>query len=614
MSSQISPKLPPSPTTSQPTQVVGAQPLTGSNDPTVKITTDVAAADSTAKTTNDVATVIVNKPPITPVLKKRKIIPFSQKLSECWKRIKSFFKQCWDSDATSYDTPKEGFVTEPVPMKRFDPFELWPMANKPAAVENTTKKSYSPPVVLDTPAKFRNELPSKLTDLAKALNSKKATANTGILSKPRPQPNITGANCYMNASLQALENCYLQYDLNCQQLIGQDLTMLPNETLKQFEKRVLHTWAPLEDSEDVDVTQLQEKVQALKTDLSQVNAPLERRTINRKIATLEDAIFQIENQSLADYNDRVIFKWSYLLILQAKKFGSSDQVETALSRHHNASFMLNVPYMKFSERNAQLDASLYYMLWHERLGLGINQSSSREAKKADGEIFLSDYVNLDRFAPIKISLRTQGVSVGSVVEAIENHFSEQFQNSSTKLKLETDLTSKQKELKDAYNPFKVLDLEKEIKKIKKEQEDLGYWKPEDNLTFDDWTSNKLLTESPPQFLQIALDRFYADISSDQSTQKKIRDLIPFDTNSNAKFTDPYDLSKYFAPEVLPEGGAKYELIGISQHRGSGIGGGHYVAYVKRGQEWFCANDSSISSVDVKNVPFDDCSVLSYRRL
>lgn len=579
------------------------------------------ATDATVKTTNDVATAVVNKPLVTPILKKRKIVPFSQKLSEFWNRIVNFFKRCWDSDVSTYDTPSRDFVTEAMPMKRFDPFDLWPSANKPAVVIDSTptSKSYSPPVAVDTPAKFRNELPGKLTELAKALNSQKATANKDFLLKPRGQANITGANCYMNASLQPLENCYLQYDVNCQQLIDKDLTILPNETLKQFEKRILHTWAPIEDSEDVDVNQLKAEVQGFKTSLSQLNAeqPIERRKINRSIERLENIIFRIEDQDEVDYNNRVIFKWSYLLILQAKKYGDLDQVEKALRRHHNATFMQNVPYMQFHERNAQLDASLYLMLWHERLGLGIYQSSSNESKKLDGESYLSASAPVDKMGIIKINLRNdQGVQAGSVVESIENYFSDQINNSIPKQILEANLISKNKQLEEtsSINILKVNGLEKEIENIKKNLRNLSNWRPEDNLTFEDWTCKRLLIESPPQFLQIALDRFYAESNHPSSPRIKIKEKILFDLNSNDKFTDPFDFSKYFDPEVIPDGGAKYELIGISQHRGSSINGGHYVSYVKKGQQWFCANDSSISSVAVASVPFDDCSVLSYRRL
>ena len=40
----------------------------------------------------------------------------------------------------------------------------------------------------------------------------------------------------------------------------------------------------------------------------------------------------------------------------------------------------------------------------------------------------------------------------------------------------------------------------------------------------------------------------------------------------------------------------YELVGAIVHKGDGIDGGHYVALVKRGNKWYCTNDSNVSEV------------------
>jgi ubiquitin C-terminal hydrolase len=42
----------------------------------------------------------------------------------------------------------------------------------------------------------------------------------------------------------------------------------------------------------------------------------------------------------------------------------------------------------------------------------------------------------------------------------------------------------------------------------------------------------------------------------------------------------------------------YHLHAIGCHSGS-LSGGHYIAYTKHGNNWYCCNDSSVSRVDRK---------------
>lgn len=593
--------------------------------------------DPTIDATKKVAEPVIQKPSVTPKppVRERKVKSFS--IGKVWERFCRLFKNALkSSDATTFETSLAPFVTEVTPVKRFDPLDLWP---KSPVTSKAPVKTNSPPVVRETPAKFRNELPGSLNDLAKALNRAKATAKPQGAYKPKPQVNITGNNCYMNSSLQLLQNSRMQYDEACKELIKQDLTIRPNETLKEFEKRVLHTWAPINDADDVDLVQLRGEIQTLEAELAEVGiGPLETRDIKERLGVCRFKLNAIENQDIAKYNDKVLFKLSFLLLLQAKAYGSSTQVTEALKKHHQAVFMLDDPYMSFDERRHQLDSALYHNLWHETLGFASYLTTFKDAIQDNGEAYISDHAAVEKSPIIKFNIRNEkGVNAKSLLEGIDRYFTDSIQNSTEKQRLEESLAAKRKELEDtpALNLVKCNNLKAEIKnlemayvniaggEVKRPNGTVGVvsaesWKPREDeaLTFDDWTNNRLFIDPPPPFLEIALDRFYADRNG--VNQKKIADKLPLDRDADGKatgdFTDPLDLSKYFAPEVIQEDGAKYELIGVSQHLGSGINGGHYVAYVKSGDQWFYTSDSTVKACKIAEVPFGNASVLSFRRI
>ncbi len=588
-------------------------------------------------TVKEVATPLMNKTPdvAKPAERQRKVKPFS--LGKLWERFCRLFKNAMkSSDDTTLETSLAPFVTEVTPVKRFDPLDLWPKAPVKAAAES---RPTAPARVTETPDKYRNELPAGLNDMAKDLARAKATARPAGVYKPKPQANITGANCYMNSSLQLIQNSRMQYDDALKELVKQDLTMRPNETLKAFEKRALHTWAPIQDGDDVNTEQLRAEIQGLEDELAQApnDQPLEIRRIKEQIEVRKFELNAILNQDASRFNDRVLFKLSFLLLLQAKAYGSSNQVTEALKNHHKAVFMLDDPYMAFHERRQQLDSALYHNLWHETLGFASYATTFKEAATADGEVYISNHAAVERNPIIKFNLRDEkGVNARSLTEGLDRYFSDTVQNSVQKQKLETILAAKRQELAStSANAVKSNNLKAEIKNLERDYINIAggeitrpngttarvaadVWKPNDNddLAFEDWSNQRLLLDKPPQFLEIAVDRFYADRTG--ANQKKIQDKLAFNKDASGKavgsFTEPVDLSKYFAPEALDENGAKYELIGVSQHQGTSLNGGHYVAYVKSGDQWFCTSDSSVYSYDVTKVPFDSCSVLSYRRV
>jgi len=64
------------------------------------------------------------------------------------------------------------------------------------------------------------------------------------------------------------------------------------------------------------------------------------------------------------------------------------------------------------------------------------------------------------------------------------------------------------------------------------------------------------------------------------------------------------------PMQVPE--VPMELYGVVQHEGS-FEGGHYVAFVKLGDEWFKMNDSVVICVDEEQVLHAEAFMLFYRK-
>jgi hypothetical protein len=106
--------------------------------------------------------------------------------------------------------------------------------------------------------------------------------------------------------------------------------------------------------------------------------------------------------------------------------------------------------------------------------------------------------------------------------------------------------------------------------------------------------------SVPPVLALHLKRFQYDAGY-------FRDKI----DAAVQFNEFLDMS----PHVMgPQKGEplKYELFGVSNHIGFGIGGGHYTAYAKVADKWALYNDSSVSECTIDSVCTDEAYVLFYR--
>lgn len=111
------------------------------------------------------------------------------------------------------------------------------------------------------------------------------------------------------------------------------------------------------------------------------------------------------------------------------------------------------------------------------------------------------------------------------------------------------------------------------------------------------TKKLSLLRPTPNVLIIQLKRF----KTGQSMFSKIK--------KHVKFSEFLDIEKYCEGE---DGTTIYELSSVIVHHGS-FGGGHYVSYCKKNNDWFLCNDTSIYKVTLETVLNTQAYVLVYQK-
>lgn len=117
----------------------------------------------------------------------------------------------------------------------------------------------------------------------------------------------------------------------------------------------------------------------------------------------------------------------------------------------------------------------------------------------------------------------------------------------------------------------------------------------------------------PPVLVFHLKRFSYEVGQWATHREKLDDYVDF----------PYeiDMRPYVLGAAAPEeGGAApdqapmlYELIAVCNHMGH-LGFGHYTAYTKRGKNWYCCDDSSVTRVRKERIKTAMAYVLFYARV
>ena len=111
----------------------------------------------------------------------------------------------------------------------------------------------------------------------------------------------------------------------------------------------------------------------------------------------------------------------------------------------------------------------------------------------------------------------------------------------------------------------------------------------------------------PPILVFHLKRFSYEVGQWSTQRDKLDDYVDFPDTIDVR---PYVLSKSTEEDGEP---MMYELIAVCNHMGN-LGFGHYTAYTKRGNQWYCCNDSTVSKVPASSIKSASAYVLFYRKV
>lgn len=619
--------------------------------------------------------ILVTPPPVVKATRFRaKHMAITAAFKHFFRAIARVFKSSDDFTTTSSSMEEiSNLVKGKRPQAR--PLDLWP--GKPVTPTPPPLRDRdlipSAPAKIKTPEEIhqgritnRLDTRTKLQVFAKKMAAA-AAASEGVVAfdqRPLGQVNI-GNSCYMNSALQCLESAYLPFDQDLQGLITSDLTLPEGGSLAELERDKLYKWAPIKDFASLDVDALKRQADAIvipTTTVEGEEALYARRLLGEQKVRLNREHFEAnklrelpknlaearteydtalsefsalgllektprtddEKRAYARLNqavkrisylqldrlareDRILFKWSYLLLLQAKKFGKPNEIREALILHRNTSFGIERDLdLRYEALTAQHDPNAYFVMWHDMLGVTSDQVLYQQANLEGSTLLHGDFTYSSGHI----------LSLGNLKDAFLDNVKDYFDESLRPTKEKEDIAKKIADKKAELESIGLLNvvarhnLDRDIKALE------GYltrldtqdnsWRAPGRDPIENYDNHKRYIDAPPEVINIQTKRW------DQQGRKITKDY-PFDA-SNGSYTAPLDLTPYFKPELLQGHKAEYDLTAINVHLGgSDPASGHYKAYVRRGDKWYEANDSTVTPITVDKVPFKQAYFLSYRK-
>lgn len=87
-------------------------------------------------------------------------------------------------------------------------------------------------------------------------------------------------------------------------------------------------------------------------------------------------------------------------------------------------------------------------------------------------------------------------------------------------------------------------------------------------------------------------------------------------NKNGTYVSEKVFTKINIPEILQDGDVTYCLKGVAKHSGATVNSGHYTAYTRFAEDWYCISDSSVNKVSGKSFLENDTNsrILFYEKV
>lgn len=423
--------------------------------------------------------------------------------------------------------------------------------------------------------------------------------------------NFNGANCYMNAAIQGLEINLLN-DKKFHNLLNQKLEKAPEETLTEFEERVLKDWAPLQPG---------------------------------------------KKESQDNFEDRILFKWSFLQLIQAKKSGASkSEVTEALKIHHKVCFGLRLHPDFLSGPMSQKDSGEYLGMWCDVLEWHPFIKYDKTRGEKDGVVYKQakklEVLNILRL-PINIKIKRKELKkiqkqIKEFSEKKDAEIAEIKKNADEEIAKARENMPAKKTEKD-QSPAQVKKLEAKRKAIKKSISNLEKAKQSKIAKLEkakiQFADNKREKAEKNAVLDGAkiLANYFADETIPNVKFLDETVIVPIATRENklapkmpksfmlqlqrfhgaknhcGKFDNKIDMKKLMTIDLRPylknpKDSVKsvYELNGFIVHHG-GLDGGHYISYVKMNNQWYECDDFSVKVIPEKKLPTQDAYLCSYIR-
>lgn len=516
--------------------------------------------------------------------------------SSFFKTIRDIFKHlfccgCFDKDKSlsESDASESISVTSSDSDTSSEPIKKPVPATKPDQKPIIASKVDDPALILAKMISERAQAEKDLEGFALELEKHRTDFPQEPNLLPRPQKNL-GQTCYMNAALQCLDGSHGLKHPYCNQLVQESLVRPDDKSLLDFEEEVLSKWSPVEHDKE-SLLDLQKKLisklgklndedkekfirlQGLLKNVEkkiqdEVNLENNQNLLADKLIQLDTATTDKEkaalNKQILDLNfsvlekqDKILFKWSYLLLLQAKRYGTDNQVIKALQYHHNICFTIargdlkdekrhygdKITNLRSTRKRAQ-DAASYFDLWHDMMSKQLDASRYKEFTH-EGKQFIH-HINVD---PISVVLLHTTGKNDDFMSCVRNYF----------------------DAAEHMDPG----LESNANGIP--------------VTVNDYIDHRRLNQLPPKFLTFSLKK----IDLQQNKRVLVKDSIPFSRDKNKKpignYQDILVLDEYFENKK-----AHYRLVGCTVHTGTDGNGGHYIAYVLgNDKQWYECSDEKV---------------------